>query len=74
MELTELQKLLIACFKAYGMDMDETVCVMLILDKEEMQNEMLNWIKQNTSAPKEDLLMKVMSICRQYPESNDSKD
>ncbi len=70
MELTELQKFLIACFKAYEMDETDTVGSMLLLKKESMQEEMLEWIKTHTDATIQEVLNQVWKIAFRPPDDN----
>lgn len=74
MELTELQKYLIACFKAYRMHPTDIIGVMLTLKTVEMQSAMLEWIRQNTTATIQELLVQVESIYEQSQWNNNDKD
>ena len=57
--LTQKQKLLIRCLKASEMGEDEVVGTMLFLKSEEMQDEMLEWMKSHSTASPDEVLRNV---------------
>ena len=64
MTLTQLQKDLIMLLKAYGLEMDETVGVILLLKETRHQEAMLTWIENNTSADQTDVIQAALDITK----------
>ena len=60
--LTTIEKDLIACLTAYEMDEDEVVGIMLLLQTSKEQNLLLEWIEDNTSAEKEEVIAEALRI------------
>ena len=64
MTLTQLQKDLIMLLKAYGLEMDETVGVILLLKETRHQEAMLTWIENNTSADQNEVIQAALDITK----------
>ena len=62
MELTTLQKELVYLLKAYEIQQNEAVGVMLLLDTEEKQIKMYEWIELNTAATVSEVIEAAMHI------------
>ena len=60
--LTERQKLLIACLKAYGFDRERGLDAMTFLKTEKQQDEMLSWMRNHTTASQDDVLERICQI------------
>ena len=56
MRVSEKQKYLIQCCRAYGMDKEMAIGVMSLLTTEDLQNEMLEWMKNHTTENPEEVL------------------
>lgn len=61
-ELTEKQKLLIACLKAYGFDRERGLDAMAFLKTEKQQGEMLNWMQNHTTASQAEVIERICQI------------
>lgn len=64
MALTELQRGLMALLKAYELEEDEAVGVMLLLKETSHQEEMLTWIENNTSADQNEVIQAALDITK----------
>lgn len=62
MELTDAEKLLIHGLKLYGMELEDALGIMLLLNTEQMQYEMMLWMVENRGATSSDLIGKAMDI------------
>lgn len=60
--LTKKQKLLMACLKAYGLDKESGVGVMLYLKEEPLQDKMLDWMRSHTTASPNEVLESAWQI------------
>lgn len=60
--LTEKQKLLIACLKAYGLDKESGAGVMLYLKEEPLQDKMLDWMRSHTTTSPDEVLESAWKI------------
>lgn len=62
MELTEAEKLLIHGLKLYGVELEDALGIMLLLNTEQMQDEMMLWMTENRQATTSNLIGKAMDI------------
>lgn len=61
-KLTQTEKHLINGLKAFGMDMDETIGIMVALDTPEKQNKMLEWMLNHLKATPSEVIGITMDI------------
>ena len=64
MALTELQRGLMALLKAYELEEDEAVGVILLLKETRHQEAMLTWIENNTSADQNEVIQAALDITK----------
>ena len=63
--LTQLQKDLLTCLRYVGMKEEERLGIMLALkDKEEQQQQMVDWIVENPTANSSEVIGQMMSLLK----------
>lgn len=65
MELTEKQKKLLQYFQALKISEENIIGIMLLIQKEEQQNQMMDYIIANKVLTKDQLIEKAMQISQE---------
>ena len=66
MALSRAQKYLIRGLKVYGCSEDTVIGIMLLMDQPEMQDDLMDWMAENTTATEPEIFSKAVEIKDQY--------
>ena len=67
-DLTELQKTLLLIFRHIGMPANDAAWVSLILEIENLEQEMLDWLMENPLSTPQDVLNRLSYMFRRHKE------
>ena len=64
MHLTHTEELLIDGLKLFGVNGETIIGIMMFLNTEELQNQMIDYLMDNSKATEQDILLEMKRICR----------
>ncbi len=64
MELTPAQKHLICWLKVMGMNEDDVIGIMLLMDTPKKRDDLMRWMAENRTATPSDIIRKAMDIAK----------